>query len=163
MERNSSDYKQIVNELNFGYLGSYKVAGMGEPWLIKIGENHMVLKDLGIGAILTLTEEDDLHELHEKSGFHQLHLPIDDTMPPTVDTMGKALHFIDTSLNKNLGVAVHCLEGRGRTGTILCGWIAKKERLNYEDAIKRIHELRPYCVITKHQRAFLKKIINGTV
>ncbi len=160
MDRNSSDYKQIVNELNFGYLGSYKVAGMGEPWLIKIGENHMVLKDLGIGAILTLTEEDDLQEQHKKSGFQQLHLPVDDTMPPTVDTMKKALDFIDLSLEENLGVAVHCLEGRGRTGTVLCAWIAKEESLNYEEAIKRVHELRPYCVITKAQRKFLEVFID---
>ena len=145
----------ILSEINFGYIGDYPVAGMGEPWSMKIGETQDILKKHGIGAILTLTEEDMYGPKHMTAGFKTCHVPIDDCEAPTMKAMENAIEFIDVSVETGLKVAVHCFEGRGRTGTVLCGWVGLKESLTGEKAIKRIYELRPCSVITPPQRKFL--------
>lgn len=151
---------QILSEIKFGYLHPYKVAGMGEPWHIRMKETQHLLAFSGIGAILTLTEEDLYGDLHKEAGFYHYHEPINDAEPPTSEGMGRALAFIDESLRKRRGVAVHCMEGRGRTGTVLCAWIALKENLPYQEAIIRIHDLRWHTVLTSSQRAFLHEYLS---
>jgi len=69
--------------------------------------------------------------------------------------MNRAVNFINSCLSKNIGVAVHCLEGRGRTGTILAAWIGIKESLNSDQAIIRINQLRRHTVLTPSQKEFI--------
>jgi len=75
--------------------------------------------------------------------------------------MDRAIDFIDSCVDKGAGVAVHCLEGRGRAGTVLTAWIALKETLAPEDAIRRIHELRPRTVLSYSQRSFLHEYLEA--
>jgi atypical dual specificity phosphatase len=145
----------IMIELRFGYLGDYPVAGMGEPWSSKLEETHRLLKQSGIGAILCLTEDDLYGKQHEAAGFRFLHIPIDDTFAPTAEGMDQAVVFIKACLEDSIGVAAHCFEGRGRTGTILCGWLGLRESLNSGDAINRIRHLRHHTVLTPPQKQFL--------
>ncbi len=149
----------ILEEINFGFLGSYRVAGMGEPILGKMVRTHKLLRELGIGAILTLTEDDLYGSRHRKAGFFHHHEPIDDAQPPTAAGMDRALAFIEASLP--VGVAVQCMEGRGRTGTVLCAWLARQESLETEQAIRRIHELRRRTVLTPPQRMFLRSYLSA--
>ncbi len=160
MQNKTLTASQILYEINFGYMGNYPVAGMGEPWSMKIEETHKILKERAIGAILTLTEDDLYGKRHQNAGFLYCHVPIDDCEAPTADGMKKALEFINSSIDKGLGVAAHCFEGRGRTGTVLCAWVGLKESLDGEKAIKRIYELRPCSVITPPQREFLHDFID---
>jgi atypical dual specificity phosphatase len=152
-EREMSD--EIIKELRFGVLDGYPVAGMGEPWASKLPETHALLLKNAIHAVLTLTEDDLYGKHHIEAGFLHLHIPIEDCEPPTVDDMDRAVAFIDECMDQGRGVAVHCLEGRGRTGTVLAAWLGKKEALNCSDAINRIHTLRHHTVLTPSQREFL--------
>ncbi len=159
MKEKSFSKLDILNELRFGFIHSYPLAGMGEPWSMKIELTQQILREKGIGAILTLTEDDPYGKLHVAAGFIHHHEPIDDCEPPDRKGMDRAIAFIDDCLGKKVGVAAHCFEGRGRTGTILCAWLGRKESLSPEDAIKRIYELRIHTIITPSQRAFLKEYL----
>ena len=154
--------QQILDEIRFAYLHTYRVAGMSEPWSMKIDRTLRILKDQGIGAILTLTEDNPYGTDYTEAGLLNHHEPIDDCEPPATEGMNRALAFIGDCLEKGHGVAVHCLEGRGRTGTVLGAWLALKESLSPEDAIKRIHDLREGTIITPSQRSFLHQYLNGT-
>lgn len=150
---------QILNEIRFDFLQPYNVAGMGEPWHMKIERTQQILTAQGIGAILTLTEEDPYGTQHQDAGFLHHHEPIDDCEPPTGKGMDRAIEFINSSLKQGYGVAVHCLEGRGRTGTVLCAWIGLEESLSWRAALERIYELRHYTVLTPSQRIFLSSYL----
>ncbi len=152
----------LIDELRFGFLGPYRVAGMGEPWSMKMEATHRFLREQGIGAILTLTEDDLYGGRHRAAGFLQLHEAMDDGEPPDEEGMGRALAFIDSCVEQGVGVAVHCMEGRGRTGTVLCAWLAVKESLGPEDAIRRIFVLRPCTVLSPTQRTFLHRTLGGS-
>ncbi len=160
MEKISKDDSRILSEIRFGFLSSYKVAGMAEPWSMKFERTFMLLHKLGIGAILTLTEDNLYGNDYMASGFLHHHEPIDDCEAPTKKGLDRALSFINANLDKGHGVAVHCLEGRGRTGTVLCAWLGLNESLEPEEAIKRIYELREYTVITESQREFLHQYLD---
>ena len=151
---------QILKELRFGFIGSYRVAGMGEPWVAKLEKTQGLLKQLGIGGILTLTEDDLYGASHRKAGFFHHHEPIDDTMPPEPEGMDRAISFINTCLKSDVGVVAHCFEGRGRTGTVLAAWLGLKEGLGPEETIKRIKELRYHTLLTPSQRDFLHEYLN---
>jgi len=153
--------QQILNEIGFSYLGDHRVAGMGEPWSMKIDLTQKILRERGIGAILTLTEDDPYGKLHRAAGFIHHHEPIDDCEPPSIRGMDSAIAFIDSCLDRDLGVAAHCFEGRGRAGTILCAWIGIAEALPPEKAIARIHELRPRTVLAPPQRSFLYEYLEA--
>lgn len=150
---------ELLSELHFGYIGDYPVAGMGEPGTIHMEETCAALKAVGIGAILSLTEDNPYGRLLQKAGFSHVHIPVDDCQAPSMDQMAEVLSFIDGSITNGLRVAVHCMEGRGRTGTVLCAWVGKKERLSPEAAIRRIYALRPCSVITSPQRKFLYEFL----
>lgn len=151
----------ILSEIRFGYLDAYRVAGMSEPWCMKMEPTLRLLKNQGIGAILTLTEENLYGEEYVAAGFLNHHEPIEDCEPPSIEGMDRAITFIDDCLEEGHGVAVHCLQGRGRTGTVLGAWLGRKESLRPEDAIRRIHDLREETLITPTQRAFLFQYLNG--
>lgn len=158
-KENSIADREILDQIHFGFLHPYKVAGMGEPWVQKIDDTHRLLNARGIGAILTLTEDDLYGHLHVAAGFLCHHEPIDDTEPPTRNGMKRALDFMDACLEKGQGVVAHCMEGRGRTGTVLCAWVGLKESLTAQEAMVRIHELRAYTVLTPSQRSFLSEYL----
>lgn len=151
----------ILDEIRFGFLDAYPVAGMSEPWSAKIETTLHLLREQGIGAILTLTEDDLYGEQVRAAGFLHHHEPIDDCEPPSAEGMDRAIGFIDDCLEEGLRVAVHCAEGRGRTGTVLAGWLGRAESLGSRDAVRRVYDLREQTVITPSQRAFLRRYLDG--
>ncbi len=153
--------EKILHRLRFQYIPPYRVAGMAEPWSMEVEETLKVLAWKGVGAILTLTEDNLYGDKYLEAGFEYHYEPIDDCEPPTFSAMERAVDFIDASIYKGLGVAVHCLEGRGRTGTVLAGWLGLKENLSPEDAISRIYEARVHTIITPSQREFIKRYLQS--
>ena len=147
--------RRILEEIRFGFLYPYRVAGMGEPWHLRFERTQQLLAAQGIGGILTLTEDDLYGEQHRAAGFLHHHESIDDCEPPATSGMDRAIKFMDDCLEKDFGVAVHCLEGRGRTGTVLCAWVGLKESLRAQNALERIYTLRHHTVLTQAQRLFL--------
>ena len=158
-DENYYDYR-ILSEIRFGFIHPYLVAGMGEPWVKRIDATLRLLNEQGIGAILTVTENDLYGEFYRDAGFLCYHEPIEDCMPPAKEGMDRGLDFINSCLTKGHGVAVHCFQGRSRTGTVLAAWVGLKESLNLQGAIERVYAARPYSVITNTQRVFLTEYLN---
>lgn len=154
-ENQSSKLPSLLQKIHFGFLPPYRVAGMGEPWMETMPRVHADLKAQGIGAILTLTEDNLYGDHHLRAGFRLHHEPMDDGEAPAAAALERAVAFIDFALEKGEGVAVHCLEGRGRTGTVLGAWLAARENLAGEDAILRLRSLRPYTALSLSQKSFL--------
>ncbi len=110
-------------------------------------EAQAVARDLAwlraqdIGAVLTLTETPLDDELVARQGLVALHLPVPDMQAPTPDQFMGALSFIDWQRARGRAVAVHCLVGQGRTGTILAAY-----RVRAGAAVdEALRELRALC------------------
>ncbi len=153
----------VLEEIGFQFVPGCKLAGMGEPYVPKLEETFDMLRDRGVGAVVTLTEDNQYGDEFLEAGFLHFHEPIDDCEAPTTGGMDRILGFIDKTLDEGMGVAVHCMEGRGRTGTVLGTWLGLKNNLTGEEAIDKIYEVRQQSVITWPQREFMVRYLSRRV
>ena len=120
------------------------LAGCSRPGVGHDGDidrDLATLRGYGIGALLTLTETALPRGALERHGILGLHLPVDDFHAPTTSQMLDALAFLDDARATSTAVAVHCLAGQGRTGTVLAAYLIRGG-LSSEQAIA---ELRAIC------------------
>lgn len=112
------------------------------------------LRQDGIGAILSLTEDPLPADMLSRKRFEHLHLPVPDMSAPTPDQLCAALDFIDLSRSQGRGVAVHCLMGQGRTGTILAAYLIRSG-VKVADAISRLRTICPGALSSPSQERAL--------
>jgi hypothetical protein len=71
-------------------------------------------------------------------------MPIRDLNVPSPELMTQILDRIDTSLDENQFVYVHCWGGRGRTGTVVGCWLVRHGIADGMNILEKIQELRHY-------------------
>ena len=103
------------------------------------------LRQQGIDAVLSLTETPLTAGALDRHDLAGLHLPITDMHAPTPDQFRQALAFIDEQRGQGHRVAVHCLVGQGRTGTILAAYLIRSG-LDPEAALRQVRAVRPGAV-----------------
>lgn len=114
-----------------------------------------LLRSKGIGAILSLTESpvDDAALIRQE--FITLHLPVADLTAPSPAQLHEALRFIDRQQMEGVPVAVHCLMGQGRTGTVLAAYLIRGG-MTASEAIARLRFLAPGAISTPTQERALE-------
>ena len=112
------------------------------------------LRERGIGAILSMTETPLDEATLARFDFHTLHLPVDDLHAPTPAQLHYALRFIDEQRALGNRIAVHCLIGQGRTGTILAAYLIRGGS-SVDDALRRLRTLSPGAISAKEQEQAL--------
>lgn len=110
----------------------------------------------GIGAVLTLTETPLLPGALARHGLAALHLPVDDLTPPDPGQLTAALDFIDERRGRGERVAVHCLVGEGRTGTVLAAYLIRGG-LTTEAALRELRAVCPNAVGSPTQEVALRE------
>lgn len=112
------------------------------------------LRDQGIGAILTLTEEPLPRDILDRHAMEALHLPVPDMHALLPDEVLTALEFIDRQQRADRAVAVHCLMGQGRTGCVLAAYLIR-EGSESADAIAEVRRLCPGAIESSPQERAL--------
>lgn len=109
--------------------------------LAAVEADLMWLRRQGIGAVLSLTEEPLPAVALQHHHLEGLHLPIPDMAAPSPDQFRVALGFIDRWRVNDRAVAVHCLMGQGRTGSILAAYLIRSGT----DVPEAVEHLRDIC------------------
>jgi atypical dual specificity phosphatase len=124
------------------------LAGCSRPGVghdADIDRDLAALRGYGIGALLTLTESALPWGALERYEIRGLHLPVDDFHAPTTTQMLDALAFLDEARATGTPVAVHCLAGQGRTGTVLAAYLIRGG-LSPEQAIAEVRAICPGAI-----------------
>ncbi len=114
------------------------------------------LRRQGIGAVLSLTETPLAAEVMARHNVETLHLPVPDLTAPTPEQLMRALTFIDQQRSRGHAVAVHCLVGEGRTGTVLAAYRIRGGA-KPEDALREVRGHRPGAIGSKEQEHALHR------
>lgn len=137
--------------MGFSWVIAGELAGMGQPGVVDtLQEDLQSLVDKGVGAIVSLTE----HGLDQKvlglTDFDVLHLPIRDMTSPTRGDIDHFVAFVEGAIADQKRVVVHCLAGRGRTGTMLACFMVHRG-MNPAGAIGYVRDCRPGSIETDAQ------------
>ncbi len=108
------------------------------------------LRERGIGAVLTLTEDALPAEALARHELETLHVPVRDMTAPEPEELARALGFIDVQRALGRAVAVHCLMGQGRTGTVLAAYLVRNGAAP-DEAIARVRTACPGAVEVEEQ------------
>jgi predicted protein tyrosine phosphatase len=115
-------------------------------------ENMDGLEAAGVTDLVSLVSVDEFFPnedeaeaitvaIHDRfSVWHGFALP--DGFAPDGATMQVILDWIDAGLRPSAKVFLHCLSGRGRTGTVIGCWLARHGIARGESVIHRLSELR---------------------
>lgn len=108
------------------------------------------LRRQGIELLLSLTEDPPRRDWLNDASLLLFHVPVIDMAAPTQEQLDRALSAIQRANERQMGVAVHCGAGLGRTGVVLACYFVSKG-LTAQNAIARVRRLRPGSVETEEQ------------
>ena len=129
----------------------HKLAAMSYP---ESEDAITLLWMMGIRALINLTEEPLPGEILRKVGILTEHIPVVDFTAPTLKQVEQAIMMINFYLGRNMPLAVHCLAGFGRTGTILACYLVGEGK-SAGEAITAIRRWRPGSIETLDQEAVI--------
>jgi atypical dual specificity phosphatase len=132
---------------SFTWIEKPLLAAMARP---EAPEELEWLRSQGIEVLLSLTEDPPRRDWINDAGLMLVHVPVVDMEAPTQDQLDRAVSAITRANERQMGVAVHCGAGLGRTGVVLACYFVTKG-LNGPNAIARVRRLRPGSVETDEQ------------
>lgn len=150
--RGPSGFSWIVPDM----LAGCPMPGVSAPMSYDLG----LLASVGITMLITLTEEDIYQAELKDAGLSNVHLPIYDREAPSLNQMHMLLFRMQKLIESGEVLAVHCLAGLGRTGTVLAAWMIKEGGLSSEEAIRRLRLINPGFVQSTVQETFLADFEN---
>jgi atypical dual specificity phosphatase len=108
------------------------------------------LRAQGIQVLVSLTEDPVRRDWVNDAGLMVYHVPMEDMEAPTQEQLDKCISAITRAQERDLGVAVHCGAGMGRTGVVLACYLVSKGQ-TAENAMARVRRLRPGSIETDEQ------------
>jgi atypical dual specificity phosphatase len=143
----------MAQPYSFSWVEKPHLAALGRPDSL---EDFEWLRRQGIDLLISLTEEPPSIRLINEAGLLLLHVPVTDMDAPTQSQIDRCISSIAKAQEKNMGVAVHCGAGLGRTGVILACYFVTKG-LSADDAIARVRRMRPGSIETDEQGEAVKE------
>jgi atypical dual specificity phosphatase len=108
------------------------------------------LRAQGVDILVTLTEDCLPRSWIDSAGLMSVHVPVPDMDIPSVEQIENVISVIDKAKASGMGVAIHCLAGKGRTGTILAAYFVH-QGLSAKEAIRKVRDLRPGSIEVTEQ------------
>lgn len=131
----------------FTWIEKPLLAALAQP---SAAEEMAWLRGQGIQLLISLTEDRPRRDWVEDAGLLVFHVPVVDMTAPEQEDLDRCVSAIDRALQRQMGVAVHCTAGLGRTGVVLACYFVTKG-LSAKNAIARVRRLRPGSVETDEQ------------
>uniref|UniRef100_A0A7C3PF17 Protein phosphatase n=1 Tax=Oscillatoriales cyanobacterium SpSt-418 TaxID=2282169 RepID=A0A7C3PF17_9CYAN len=148
---------QLISE-NLWWVIPGKLAGVRKPTADEILE----LKTAGVGAIVSVMDDPTNLDLYEQVGLPHCWLPTKGGTPPSLEQIQELQDFVDEQNGLGHGVAIHCTNGRRRTGTMLAAYLIQSG-LTFDQAMQRLLIAKPDVDLRDAQVNFLQSLVTNSV
>lgn len=108
------------------------------------------LKEAGFGLVVNLTEKPGPTRMAAAAGLEGTHIPVEDLTAPTLEQINEFVGCVGRSLARGEPVAVHCLGGVGRTGTMIACYLVNTGMAPWA-AIDEVRKRRRGAIETAEQ------------
>lgn len=116
------------------------------------------LSEIGIGAVVnTCQEYQGPVTEYEKYGIQQLRIPTTDFTHPTLQSIERAVDFMERSIQQGKRVYVHCKAGRARSATVVACWLIKHRGMTADQAQAQMLQARSHVNPHIAQRAVVRQ------
>jgi len=140
----------------FLWLKKGMLAGTPRPGVFhEIKYDLQALKRVGVTQLLTLTERAPEVEEMQAFGIGNVWSPVPDMQAPSIEQAVEICQQIDTMMQQQEVVAVHCRAGLGRTGTVLAAYLIW-EGSDALSALEAVRKVEPRWVQSEVQVTFLE-------
>ena len=129
------------------------------PWADQGGARHFhpafyadTFRRLGVRLVVRLSEPHYDAAECARAGVPVLDLCFPGHATPPLAVVFRFLRAVDEQMAGGGAVAVHCAEGRGRTGTLIALWLMRTHRFTAREAIAWLRVARPGSVVGPQQQ-----------
>lgn len=144
--------EQPISE-NLWWIIPEHLAGVRKPNPEEISE----LRAAGVGAIVSVMDDPANLDLYQGVGLNYLWLPVKGGSAPSREQIQKLQHFVEEQNQLGHGVAVHCTNGRRRTGTMLVAYLIQTG-LSFDQAMQSLLTANPAVELRETQIEELKSL-----
>jgi atypical dual specificity phosphatase len=131
----------------FSWIDKPTLAALARPTSL---EDLLWLRRQGLQVLLSLTEDPPRRDWVNEAGLLMYHEPLEDMEPPTQEQLDRCVSAVRKGITGELGVAVHCGAGLGRTGVVLAAYLVTTG-MSASSAITKVRKLRPHSIETDEQ------------
>ena len=140
-------------EENLWWVIPNKLAGVRKPMAEELTE----LQAVGIGAIVSVMDDPSNLELYQRANIPYLWLLTIGGTAPSREQIQELQHFVDSQNCLGHAVAIHCTNGRRRTGTMLASYLIWAGS-SYDEAMQTIQDANPDAELREAQTNFLREL-----
>ncbi|XP_051502915.1 dual specificity protein phosphatase 23-like [Myxocyprinus asiaticus] len=139
---------------NFSWVDLGEVAGLAVP---RMTAHYQYLLNNGIKHLVTLSEhKPPYYDTCPDLTLH--HIRIHDFCAPTFGQIKRFLSIVEEANARGEGVAVRCMRGFGRTGTMLACYLVKSWKISGIDAINVIRIIRRGSIEIREQEPIVVQL-----
>ena len=115
------------------------------------------LLHLGITAVVNVrAERADETGFYDQHGIHHVRYLVPDMLVPDEATLAAAVDWITEEVDAGRVVLVHCAKGRGRSATLLAGYLMREQGLSLDEARALMKEKRTLTKLEQRHRVALE-------
>ncbi|KAJ1492124.1 protein-tyrosine phosphatase-like protein, partial [Baffinella frigidus] len=150
----NGDLHEVVKGKFFAFKGPTARRQAQGRWSLLPSDYFAVFRSKQIRTVVRLNKPEYAASEVVAAGLAHHDLFFTDCSTPSDAVVDRFLRLAESAVG---GIAVHCLAGLGRTGTLIALWMMKHQRFSATEAIAWLRVVRPGSVIGPQQRYLVEQ------